>query len=130
MSAFISTGEAAEKLLFAGFSVKIEYHKPQGCAFEQPCLVVDDVVAVALGFKDGASWKFKAEKIDDFIAKNKPDAEPVNPSVDNIGKFYDQVEVKRKKAVADFEAAKAGGASAKRLSQLAEAAHWAGYTGD
>lgn len=71
MKAFVSIGEAAEMLLVAGFKVQIENgsdvfnHRMAICA--------DDHIAVAWGFRDGTTWKFKAATIQEFIDKNEPE---------------------------------------------------------
>ena len=63
---FITIGEAAEILLLAGCTVKIEKdHKFEGCAHTVSVIIADGVV-VAGGYRDGASWKLKAETIQDF----------------------------------------------------------------
>lgn len=141
MKSFISLAEASEKLLLAGFKVKVAYKKFEGFANHSLGLIADDEVAVAWGYKDGPSWAFKAVLIDEFIAKNSPEVPLGNPdaekkyaslgfSSDSIGDYYKNVELKRNAAVAKLEAAKANGASRSEICKLEEAAIDAGNTGD
>lgn len=70
MKNFISTAEAAELLLWAGFAVKIDN------GGKHAALLADDVI-VAWGYKDGTSWRFKTELIELFIENTKPKASKV-----------------------------------------------------
>lgn len=71
---FINIGEAAELLLAAGYKVQLDSElADNGCA--RTALCVDDHVAVAWGYRDGTTWKFKASTIQDFIddPRNQPE---------------------------------------------------------
>ena len=61
--AFVTTGEASEMLLFAGFTV---------CLMQvnnQKMLVANGQPVVA-GYRDGTNWKFKRDTVQDFIDEN------------------------------------------------------------
>ncbi len=66
---FITLGDAAAMLLGAGFTVKLGWIQCAGFANKSRTLDVEAGV-VAIGYRDGATWKFKTETIQDFIDGN------------------------------------------------------------
>lgn len=67
---FINLGEAAAMLLGAGLTVKMDERKFEGHANPSKGLTVlvdGTEVAVAWGYRDGATWKFKSEHIEEFV---------------------------------------------------------------
>lgn len=65
VKAFLTTGEAAEMLLFAGFKVSLD--NPGGGASKSICANGE---TVAFGYRDGTNWKFKRDTVQDFIDEN------------------------------------------------------------
>lgn len=61
--AFLTTGEAAEMLMFAGFTVCLMQVNEQK-------MIVANGQPVAAGYRDGSNWKFHRDTVQDFIDEN------------------------------------------------------------